>query len=325
MTVRSAWLLPLGQTREDTRLAPLGTMAPAGALTSRPGVIAGGEPFAATGASAMQVQVGVGRALVQGTAAQGAYPVAVTAPEVLTVADGDAQFGRVDSLVLRVVDPLYDTAEQVAATVEIIQGTPEAAPSPPALPSACLRLWDVAVPAGTSAGVGGITWSSALTDRRRYTAAYGGITPRGGQEPGAFDGQYRDNGAGLDRWSGAAAAWQPLDPVIDWTWVTIAGGYTNNGNAQGTVRYRRIMIAGMPHMQWLGGVAWDGKLPADGYPFAAPLPAECRPINHVSLAAAAGGAVTTVDFQRGGLVRIIDLPGVRTWVSFTGLIYPLGT
>ncbi|WP_411141395.1 hypothetical protein [Streptomyces sp. x-80] len=204
MTVRAAWLLPKEQTREDTRLAPVGPMAPEGELRSRGGVIAGGDPLKATGVASMQVQIGTGRALVQGTDTQGAYPVAITAPETLTVTDGDAQYARIDSVVLRVLDPLYDTSEQPAAVVEIIQGAPSATPAPASLPGTCLRLWDITVPAGASAGVGGINWAGALADRRRYTAAAGGIIPRGWglSFEGAYPGQYRDNGTGLDRWDG---------------------------------------------------------------------------------------------------------------------------
>ncbi|GGU62046.1 hypothetical protein GCM10010211_28840 [Streptomyces albospinus] len=71
MTVRAAWLLPTGQTREDTRLAPLGTYLPESAMTSRDGVIAGGNPLNATGVAAMQVQVATDRALVQGKCVAG--------------------------------------------------------------------------------------------------------------------------------------------------------------------------------------------------------------------------------------------------------------
>src|SRR5690606_1055051 len=183
MVVRAAWLLPggsgPGQTREDTRLAPVGT---------RPGVIPGGDPCAATGAGAMTMQVGVGRAMVQGTTAQGAYPVAVTAPETLTFPDGDALNPRTDSVVLRVYDGLYDTSGDTLAVVERLPGTPAATPDPPALPVGCLRLWDVTVPAGASAGVGGLDWGTAVVDRRQYTAAVGGVIPAGGGL--AFDGAY---------------------------------------------------------------------------------------------------------------------------------------
>ncbi|WP_327368719.1 hypothetical protein [Streptomyces sp. NBC_01217] len=224
MTVRSAWLLPggaePGQTREDTRLAPLGTMVPSGELTSRPGVIPGGAPFAASGAGAMSLQVGIGRALVQGTTAQGAYPVAVDAPETVAFDDGDALLDRIDTVVIRVLDQLFDVSGENVALVEVVKGEPLATPAAPTLDPACEPLWDVTVPAGTSAGVGGIDWGTALSDRRRYTVAAGGIIPRASSSlAGAYDGQYADFNGTLYRWSAAADDWQqypatPLRPLM---------------------------------------------------------------------------------------------------------------
>ncbi|MEV2203732.1 H-type lectin domain-containing protein [Streptomyces fradiae] len=200
--MRAAWLQPTGQTREDTRAAPLGTMTPTGALTTRSGVIPGGDPLAATGTAAMSVQVGTGRAIVQGTATQGAYPVAVTAPETAVLADGHAQFVRVDSVILRVYDGLFDTDGQTLAAIEVVQGEATATPTAPSIPPAALRLWDVTVPAGASAGTGGIPWATALTDRRVYTTAVGGITP--GAADGTYAGQWRDNAGILERYTGTA-------------------------------------------------------------------------------------------------------------------------
>ncbi|MFK0180002.1 hypothetical protein ACIQVR_28975 [Streptomyces xanthochromogenes] len=235
MTVRAAWLLtgpPDGQTRSDTRLAPLGTMVPEGELTSRDGVIAGGSPLLATGVAAMQLQLGPGRALVQGTTAQGAYPVAVTVPETLTVADGDAQYPRIDSVVLRVYDGLYDQSKTTAVTVELVKGQPAASPAEPVLPACSLRLWSITVPAGASAGNGGITWASALADRRRFTASYGGVIPRGWGTSftGAYDGQFRDNAGVLERWNATTAKWETYRPPLAIESATsgfaVASGYT---------------------------------------------------------------------------------------------------
>lgn len=65
-----------------------------------------------------------------------------------------------------------------------------------------------------SAGVGGINWGSALADRRSYTTAYGGIVPRGSTLAfdGAYDGQYRDTGGVLERWSAARGVWETYRP-----------------------------------------------------------------------------------------------------------------
>ncbi|MEV4966650.1 hypothetical protein AB0886_05200 [Streptomyces sp. NPDC024062] len=212
MSVRSAWLLPggaePGQTREDTRLSPVGTMTPAGELTSRGGVIPGGVPFAASGAGAMSLQVGPGRMVVQGTTAQGAYPIAVDAPETVTFDDGDALLDRIDTVIVRVADQLFDVGGENAARVEVVKGEPLATPAAPTLDPACEPLWDVTVPAGSSAGVGGLDWGSALTDRRRYTVAVGGIIPRlPSSLAGSYDGQYADVDGTLYRWSAAAGAW----------------------------------------------------------------------------------------------------------------------
>ncbi|MEU3917123.1 hypothetical protein [Streptomyces sp. NPDC029004] len=242
MTVRTAWLLSEGQTREDTRLAPVAPMAPETATRIRDGVLAGGNPFAATGAGAMDLQIGAGRAMVQGTDAQGAYPIALDAPVTVQFAGGDAQFGRIDAVALRVYDQLFDTSGQNLARVEIIPGTPSATPTAPNMPSAALRLWDVTVPAGASAGVGGINWAAALADRRRYTAAAGGIIPRGWglAFDGAYDGQYRDNGGVLERWSGPLGVWQTYRAPSETPLVTTTGATASTGYSVTSFHARRV-------------------------------------------------------------------------------------
>ncbi|KUN96202.1 hypothetical protein [Streptomyces caeruleatus] len=234
MTVRSAWLLPQGQTREDTRLTPVSPVAHESPMRVRDGVIPGGDPFAATGTAAMQLQIGAGRAYVQGTDAQGAYPVANDGPVTLTFPDGDAQFARIVSVAIRVYDALFDVQGQNLARLELVLGEPAATPTAPAMPSACLRLWDVTVPPGASAGAGGIPWASALGDRRRYTTAAGGIIPRGWGLGfgGAYDGQYRDNGSVLERWNATAGEWQtyraPRQTESTTSGFVVSSGYTLN-------------------------------------------------------------------------------------------------
>lgn len=324
MTVRSAWHLPLGQTREDTRLAPLGVMAPTGEMTTHDGIIAGGSPFAAAGVSPMQVQIGVGRAVVQGTATQGAYPIAITAPETLTVADGAAQFGRIDSIVLRVLDPGYDTSTEAAARVEVIQGEPTAAPVPPALPPAALRLWDISVPAGTSAGVGGITWQTALADRRRYTAAAGGIIPRGWglSFPGAYPGQYRDTGSALERWDGTA--WQPYPADSGWQPLALAAGYGHPGHGM-PAAWRRmgpiVMLRGRIGPAKAGATIPNGQTVLT-------LPASIRPVGGKEFAWASprdqierGPSVCRVEIQPSGILRTYEFWQPPAWISLDGVTY----
>ncbi|NEA19810.1 hypothetical protein [Streptomyces halstedii] len=242
MSVRSAWLLPggaePGQTREDTRLSPLGTMTPTGPLTTRPGVIPGGSPFAASGAGAMSLQVGPGRAVAQGTTAQGAYPVALDVPVVVDFDDGDALSDRIDTVVMRVLDGLYDVSGSTLARVEVVKGEPSATPAPATLDPACVALWAVLVPAGTSAGVGGIDWGSALTDRRRYTVAVGGITPPGDTAAvGAYVGQWRDNAGVLERWTGTE--WTVYQPPAAPVEMTTTGAVAASGFSLLSWRARR--------------------------------------------------------------------------------------
>ncbi|MCA6093495.1 hypothetical protein LE181_15165 [Streptomyces sp. SCA3-4] len=326
MTVRSAWLLGTGQTREDTRLTPLGVMAPAGEMTSRDGVIAGGQPFAAVGVSAMQVQIGVGRAIVQGTVAQGAYPVAITAPEVVTIADGSPQYGRIDSIVLRIADPGYDTSPAPAARVDVVQGEATATPSAPTLTGAVLRLWDVTVPAGTSAGTGGITWTSALADRRRFTSAAGGIIPRGYglAFPGAYDGQYRDTGIGLERWSAKSATWQPYPADSGWQPLALSPGYgfPNHGMP---AAWRRIgpmvMLRGR-----IGPTKSGGTIPNGATILT--LPIEARPAGGREFAWASprdqinrGPSLCRVEIQPGGALRTYEFWELPQWISLDGVTY----
>lgn len=205
MTVRSAWLLNPGQTRADTRLSPLGAMAALDALTSKGGVLPGGSPLVLTG-SGMTGSVSTGRAVVQGTTAQGAYPVVLSAAEPITVANGHASLARIDSVFLAVYDQAYDTSGQTSAAAVYVQGTAASSPTAPtAVPNctAYLKLWDIGVPAGASAGAP-INWGSALTDRRVFTVAAGGIGYGADAAAGAYPGQYRDTGSGLQRWTGAA-------------------------------------------------------------------------------------------------------------------------
>ncbi|MFJ5923847.1 hypothetical protein ACIQF6_14740 [Kitasatospora sp. NPDC092948] len=205
MTVRSAWHINPGQTRQDTRLTPIGTWAPSSATTTQAGVIPGGTPLALSG-SGMDVTIGIGRAVAQGTAAQGAYPLAVTAAHTKTITNGHTSLPRIDRVFLVAYDSSYDSSGLTVPDIVVVPGTPATTPSAPtAVPNctAYLALYDIRVEAGASAGAP-IAWSTAVTDRRVYTAALGGIIPNG-SAVGAYAGQWRDGGGGagvLERFNG---------------------------------------------------------------------------------------------------------------------------
>ncbi|MHB6907123.1 hypothetical protein [Streptomyces sp. DB-54] len=332
MTVRAAWLTNRGdpaggQTRNDSRLTPLGTMTPAGELTTLSGVIPGGAPLDLGITGPMGVTLGPGRAVVQGTDIQGAYPVVITAPEALIFTDGDAANPRLDVIVLRVYDGAYDESGQVLATAEIIPGTPAAAPTPPPLPAGALPLYRVAVPAGASAGGGGIDFRTATTDLRRPTVSVGGINPNP-DAPGTYRAQYRDR-SGLQRWSGSAWVGMATE-LITWTKAPLAAGYSHNGNSNGNVEYRVVELVGTRLVQWRGGmnVTYRSGAPARGGAFlTSALPTTARPTGLRSLAVACSAAdsktlALKIDFLSNGTATLVtDSSSTPPWVSFHGVMY----
>ncbi|MFI5759799.1 MULTISPECIES: hypothetical protein [unclassified Streptomyces] len=220
MPLHTSWLAPTGQTRENTRLSQIGATTPLNPQQARSGILPGSygglhrvSGFWTDGTSAMTLNVSNGRAVIQGLHSQGVYQVTLDGGVALTVADGDAQFGRLDLLVLRIYDASYDTSAKYEAAVEIIRGTPSATPVAPATPVLSLPLYEIAVPAGASAGKGGIVWSTALKDLRTTTVAIGGIVPAYGDTgSGAYPGQYQDGYTALQRWDGSA--WVPYPAAI---------------------------------------------------------------------------------------------------------------
>ncbi|MFI9613189.1 hypothetical protein ACIHCM_16200 [Streptomyces sp. NPDC052023] len=213
MNLRSSWVTETGQTREDTRLTQLGATTPSNPLEVRSGILPGSydgqyrvSGFWLEGAGGtMQAILHEGRAVIQADSNQGAYPVTLPETLGLTFADGDASNSRVDLVVLRIYDDLYDDSGFTKAAVEIIRGTPAVTPADPALPDIALPVYRVTVRAGTSAGTGGINWNDDVEDLRTSVVAIGGILPAYGDTGnGAYPGQYRDSGGSLQRWDGSA-------------------------------------------------------------------------------------------------------------------------
>ncbi|MER5433889.1 hypothetical protein [Streptomyces sp. NPDC002588] len=259
MNVHSAWLSPDGQTREDTRLTQTGALTPVTDSKGRSGVLPGSENglYRVTGlwlngtAGAMTATVSPGRAVIQSTAARGAYPVAVTDPVPLVFADGDAQYGRIDLVVLRIYDDLYDASGRSEAAVEIVKGTPATTPVAPTAPDASLVLFTVAVAKNAGAGSGGIAWDTARVDLRPTTVAVGGILPTRSDDtaPGGYPGHYRDIDSTLQRWD--STAWVPYPKGVGG--IVPAGVLTTGGYAG---QYRDSSLGQL--QRWNG----SGWLPA---------------------------------------------------------------
>lgn len=245
MTIRSVWHAPTGQTQQDTRLATSLLLTPTGELTSRGGVVPGGLNL--RGTSAFQCVIDPGRAVVQTAPLQGAYLVAVTEAETVTIAPGTPTGDRKDLIVLAIEDSAFDGGATSQAVIRVIQGAESAtAPVEPQTPPNALPLYVVNVPKSA----GSIAWVSGVENRRYPTAALGGIVPTHGFR-GQYRGQYRDTGERLERFDGTDWFAYPRVPVWqDWrpTWTATAGTAPNYGNANVEGRY--VQIASTVHFNF---------------------------------------------------------------------------
>ncbi|MGW8768232.1 hypothetical protein ACWGN5_37795 [Streptomyces sp. NPDC055815] len=236
MNLRSSWVLESGQTREDTRLTQMGATNALNPVQVRSGILPGSydgkfrlSGFWMTNASAMSAVVSEGRAVIQGDISQGAYPVTLPTSEVVTFAPGNAQFDRIDLVVLRIYDKLYEGTRN-EAVIEVIQGVPQASPKAQPAPARSLPLYEVRVPINASAGNGGIPWASALKDLRSTVVSAGGILPvEGTVQPGAYPGQYQDTpNSQFQRWDGGKWVSYPeaVGGIIPASASTTQGSYT---------------------------------------------------------------------------------------------------
>ena len=249
MNLRSSWVNETGQTREDTRLTQTGVTTMTNPVQVRSGILPGSyggqyrlAGFWTFGSAAMSATVSEGRAVIQGEISQGVFPVTLPTSEVVTFAPGNATYNRIDLLVLKVYDKLYDGGTVTGATIEIIQGAAEQNPKTPLIPPRCLPLYKVTVPAGASAGNGGIPWNTALEDLRTPVVALGGILPvEGAVLPGAYPGQYQDAGGVLQRWDGGAWVSYPsaLGSIIPNSASSTPASYTGQYRDSTTGRLQR--------------------------------------------------------------------------------------
>ncbi|MFD4508248.1 hypothetical protein [Streptomyces sp. NPDC058457] len=273
MTVRTAWLSPDGQSREDTRTNQVGALTPVTDSKGRSGVLPGSEGglYRVTGLwlagtdGTLNAHVTPGRAVIQSTVDRGAYPVAVTEQVDLVFAAGDAQYPRIDLVVLRVYDDTYDASGRTEAAVEIVRGTPATSPVAPTAPDVCLVLFSVTVPANA----GGLTWSAAGTDLRPTTVALGGILPTRSDDTaaGGYPGHYRDINSTLQRWDGSA--WVPypkglggIAPAGTVTTASYTGQYRESTDG---VLQRWDGSAWVPYAKATGGIAPAGAVTTGSY------------------------------------------------------------
>lgn len=330
MTLRSSWLAATGQTREDTRLTQTGATTPASHRQVRSGILPGSSDgkyrvsgFWMNGTTGtMAATVYEGRAVIQGSTAQGAYPVALTEPATLTFADGDATNNRIDLVVLRIYDSQYDQGSTLTqASLEIVKGTPAATPVAPAASGAALPIYQVTVRAGVSTGKGGINWSTDVTDVRSSVVAAGGILPVYGETGnGAYPGQYRDSSVGLQRWTGSAwVTYQAAPTWTDYTPVwrtetgtapsvgfgTLAGSYLKMGTL---VHVRIYLKMGLWTNLWAQDADgnWTFSLPV------APVSSPAWKLDSRVLSAEAYDASANLLYQGSGLLSTANGGVVRS-------------
>ncbi|MFI8961444.1 hypothetical protein ACIGO8_04940 [Streptomyces sp. NPDC053493] len=250
MPVRSGWLLPTGQTRQNTRITSIGATTPVNPLASRTGILPGTYDgkyqvggLWMNGTGPMTATVYHGKAVIQGNTTDGAYQVALDQDTTLTFADGDPLNPRIDLVVVRVYDNDVDSLGKYDAAIEIIKGTPKALPEAPTAPERTVTLYSVLVKKGASAGNGGIDWAGgAATDLRQTLVSVGGILPvyNNAGMPGSYPGQYQDNNNAhfLQRWDGTAWVAYPKEiGGIAPNGTVATGSYTgqyrdNGGNLQ---------------------------------------------------------------------------------------------
>ncbi|MEU6928566.1 hypothetical protein AB0A05_05335 [Streptomyces sp. NPDC046374] len=250
MPVRPGWLLPTGQTRQNTRITAIGATTPVNPLGVRSGILpgtydgkfrVGGLWMSSNGP--MTAIVYHGKAVIQGGNTDGAYPVALDEDVVITFGDGDPLNPRLDLVVVRVYDNDVDALGKYTADIEIIKGQPAAVPVLPTAPARSLVLFSVLVKKGASAGTGGIDWvGGASTDLRQTVVSSGGILPvyNNGGVPGSYPGQYQDNDNAhfLQRWDGTTWVAYPKEiggiaPSGTLSTGSYAGQYRDNvGNLQ---------------------------------------------------------------------------------------------
>ena len=141
------------------------------AMGARGGVRPGGTQLQVTLAgSVITVRAGVACVDPGLTTPQGPYWVAVPADETPgPLAGADATNPRKDIVILRVYDHDEDSSGLRTARSEYIPGIAGASPTEPAVPAGAIRLATIDVPASPGA--------AAVTDRRPFTVAPGGILP----------------------------------------------------------------------------------------------------------------------------------------------------
>lgn len=112
--------------------------------------------------------------------ALGPYLLVSDASTDITFDDGQPSVDRTDRVIARVYDDTNDGSGSTTGAIEYLKG--QTGGSATTLPTNSLLLYEVIVPAGTSAGGGGINFATQTSDERSYTVAAGGMIPAVGYD-----------------------------------------------------------------------------------------------------------------------------------------------
>lgn len=147
-----------------------------GQLAVRGGVLPGATSGNLSTVSAMVARVAPLKVVIPNSisATLGPYVLVSDANVDITFDAGEAGVGRVDRIIARAYDNTNDGSGQTTGSVYYLKG--QASGAATALPNNSVLLYEMTIPAGASAGGGGVNFANAV-DKRVYTVAQGGIFP----------------------------------------------------------------------------------------------------------------------------------------------------
>lgn len=147
-----------------------------GQLAVRGGILPGLTSGNLSTVSAMVARVAPVKVVIPNSisAALGPYLLVSDANVDITFDAGEASVSRVDRIIARSYDNTNDGSGQTTGSIYYLKG--QASGLATALPNNSVLLYEMTIPAGASAGGGGVNFSNAV-DKRVYTTAQGGIIP----------------------------------------------------------------------------------------------------------------------------------------------------
>lgn len=124
----------------------------------------------------------------------------------------------------------------------------------------------------------------------------------------------------------------PISLVQDWTPVTLASGFTPNGNSNGTPEFRVMDILGSRQVEWRGGINISyeaGSIALGGLFLAEQMnfkPSTRRTVDAACSAASSAVNCLKIDFQANGDAGIVGTNTTTNqppWVSLNDVSYYL--